>query len=309
MSPLLALTLLVATLAVGVAGLWQVAKGSAENRAVVGQVDQRYRGGVRGLLSGSLDRRFRRTRPGRQLQLRLARAQLDAITPSEGLAIAVVVAVTVTALSTTLVATWMALLLGGVSVVALRQVLTWREERQRRAFVAQMPELARVLSNATSAGLSIRTAIEMAGAELADPAKSELQRCARSMAVGASLEQALQQMEERLPGRELSVLVGTLIISSRSGGSLIAALRDIAHTLDDRKELKREVRTLMTQASYTGYLVAAMGVGLLFLLNSVQPGLLHKLTSSLLGIGALSFAVVCFGSGVLIIRRMTRVDL
>lgn len=309
MNPLLALTLLVATLAVGVIGAWQVAKGAAENRAMVGQVDQRYRGGVRGLLSGPLDRRFRRTRLGSHLQLRLARAQLDSLTPSEGLAIAVVVAVTVTALSSTLVASWMSLLLGVVSVLALRQVLSWREERQRRAFVAQMPELARVLSNATSAGLSIRTAIEMAGSELADPAKSELQRCARSMAVGASLEQALQQMEERLPGRELSVLVGTLIISSRSGGSLIAALRDIAHTLDDRKELKREVRTLMTQASYTGYLVAAMGVGLLFLLNSVQPGLLHKLTSSLIGIVALGFAVLCFGSGVLIIRRMTRVDL
>ncbi len=71
------------------------------------------------------------------------------------------------------------------------------------------------------------------------------------------------------------MLVGTLVISSRSGGSLISALRDIASTLEDRKELKREVRTLLTQATYTGYLVVAMGIGLLFLLNALHPGLLQ----------------------------------
>lgn len=309
MDPVLVLALLVAVLALGVGGLWQVAKGAAENRAVIGQLDHRYRGGLRGLLAGRADRTFRRTRLGRSLELRLTRAQLERVTPTEAAVIAAGSALVVALAASTVVALWMALLLAGATLVGLRQVLLWREERQRRAFIGQMPELARVLSNATSAGLSIRTAIEMAGAELADPAKTELERCARSLAVGASLEHALEQMEERLPGRELSVLVGTLIISSRSGGSLIAALRDIAHTLDDRKELKREVRTLMTQASYTGYMVAAMGVGLLIMLNSIQPGLLHKLTSSIIGIAALVVAAVCFGSGMLIIRRMTRVDL
>jgi tight adherence protein B len=214
----------------------------------------------------------------------------------------------VTLLAALLVAIHIAVLLGGAALLGLRSYLGWREERQRLAFVAQMPELARVLSNATSAGLSIRTAIEMAGEELAEPAKTELQRCARSMAVGTSLEDALLQMEQRLPGRELSVLVGTLVISSRSGGSLISALRDIAGTLEDRKELKREVRTLLTQATYTGYLVVIMGIGLLFLLNAMHPGLLRTVTSSLIGQGALAFAVLCFGSGLMLIRRMTRIE-
>jgi tight adherence protein B len=211
-------------------------------------------------------------------------------------------------LAAQLVALWLALLLGLGAVAGLNAVLNWREERQRMRFVAQMPELARVLSNATSAGLSIRTAVEIAGEELSDPARTELQRCARSMAVGTSLDEALLQMEERLPGRELSVLVGTLVIANRSGGSLIGALREISRTLEDRKELKREVRTMLTQATYTGYLVVGMGVGLLFLINGIQPGLLRTLTSTLLGVGALAFATLCFGLGLVVIRRMTRID-
>ncbi|KQX65967.1 type II secretion system F family protein [Angustibacter sp. Root456] len=308
MRPEAALSLLALSLLVAVLGVWSVARGVAENRALVGDTGRYGRVGVRGLLAGSPNRYVRRTGWGRTLENRLAGAGLDAVLPAEAVAIAVAVFLVATALASFLVAIHVAVLLGLAAVRGLKSVLSWREERQRQAFVAQMPELARVLSNATSAGLSIRTAIEMAGEELAEPARTELQRCARAMSVGTSLEAALQQMEERLPGRELGVLVGTLVISSRSGGSLISALRDIASTLEDRKELKREVRTLVTQATYTGYLVVAMGIGLLFLLNALHPGLLKIVTTSLIGQGALAFAVLCFSGGLLLIRRMTRIE-
>ncbi len=308
MRPLAALSLLAVALLLAVIGSWSMARGAAEKRSLVGAHERLGRTGIRGLLAGAPNRAVRRTGWGHRLENRLAGAKLEMISPVEAVAIAVLTFVVVTVACSLIVSTWVALLVGAFAVLGLRSVLAWREEKQRLAFVAQMPELARVLSNATSAGLSIRTAIEMAGEELSAPAKAELQRCARSMAVGTSLEDALRQMEERLPGRELSVLVGTLVISSRSGGSLIGALRDIAHTLEDRKELKREVRTLLTQATYTGYLVVAMGVGLLFLINAIQPGLLRTLTSTILGVGGLVFATVCFGLGLVIIRRMTRIE-
>lgn len=308
MRPPAALALLAATLVLGVLGAWSFARGAADKRALVGPGDRYGRAGLRGLLAGAPNRAVRRTAWGRALENRLAGADLEAILPAEAVAICVAIFLAATFGASLLVAPHIAVLLAVGALFGLRAYVRWREERQRLAFVAQMPELARVLSNATSAGLSIRTAIEMAGAELAEPARSELLRCSRSMAVGTSLEDSLLQMEQRLPGRELSVLVGTLVISSRSGGSLISALRDIAGTLEDRKELKREVRTLLTQATYTGYLVVLMGIGLLFLLNALQPGLLRTVTSSLIGQGALAFAVLSFGIGLLMIRRMTRIE-
>jgi tight adherence protein B len=308
MPPLVALGLLAATLLLAVAGVWSMARGAADNRALVGETGQPTRSWVRGVLAGAPNRAVRRTSWGQRLERRLATSGLDFLLPAEVVAIAAAVFVVVTTLAAQMVAIHIAVLVGVGSLFGLRAYGRWREERQRQAFVAQMPELARVLSNATSAGLSIRTAIEMAGSELADPARTELQRASRSMAIGTSLEDSLLAMEKRLPGRELSVLVGTLVISARSGGSLISALRDIATTLEDRKELKREVRTLLTQATYTGYLVVAMGVGLLFLLNALQPGLLRTVTNSLIGQAALAFAVLTFGFGLLLIRRMTRID-
>jgi tight adherence protein B len=200
-------------------------------------------------------------------------------------------------------------LLGVVSVVVgIRVYLARARERRNEQFIAQMPELARVLSNATSAGLSIAAAIGIAAGELAEPAGPELGRVASRMRFGDSLEAAMTGLEERLPSREVSVLVSTLRVSARSGGSLVSSLRDIADTLDERKEIRREVRTTLAQSTATGYLVIGMGFALLFLLNVIQPGTVQAMTSEWIGRAALVIGGALFVSGFLLIRRMTRFD-
>lgn len=195
-----------------------------------------------------------------------------------------------------------------VGLQGLRVFLARARDRRREDFVAQMPELARVLANATSAGLSLRTAIEMAAEELGDPARAELRRIAQAMAFGASLEASLEGVQQRLPSREVSILISTLLVSARSGGSLVSALRDIADTLDNRKEVRREIRTVLAQALATGYIVIGMGVALLFMLNAVQPGTVEKMTVRPLGQAALLIAGSLYTVGALAVRRMTRID-
>ena len=133
----------------------------------------------------------------------------------------------------------------------LRGWLRRGRERRRERFVQQIPELARVLANATNAGLSISTAWVVAEGEMAEPARTEIQRLNAAVRFGASLEESMLQLNDRLPAREVRVLMSTLVVSSRSGGSLIKALRDISLTLDDRKEVRREVRTTLAQSRAT----------------------------------------------------------
>src|SRR5699024_1175059 len=118
-------------------------------------------------------------------------------------------------------------------------------------------------SNASSAGLSIRTALSMATDELDDPAHSELRTVSEELNVGVSLETAMDHLERRLPSRELAILVSSLVVSSRSGGALVTALRDISDTLDTGKEVRREIRTTYAQTVATAY--AVLGIGTLSL--------------------------------------------
>jgi tight adherence protein B len=186
--------------------------------------------------------------------------------------------------------------------------LGWRRRVRTERFIAQLPELARVLANATQAGLALRTAVGMAAEELEAPAGEELKKVADALALGHPVEEALAELQERLPSRELVVLVTTLVLSSRSGGSVVESLRNLTVTLEERKETRREIRTQMSQVTLTAYAVPVIGIGSLLLLNRIMPGSLAAMTSSNLGRIIVLVALGLYVLGFVLIRRMARID-
>lgn len=193
--------------------------------------------------------------------------------------------------------------------LVIRARLRKQRERRKEDFIGQMPELARTLSNASSAGLSIRTAVAMAADELGEPAHSELRMVADEINLGVPLDTAMDNLERRLPSRELGILVSSLVVSARSGGALVTALRDISETLDTRKEVRREIRTTYAQTVATAYAVLGIGVLSLFMLQAINPGTVDAMLRSPLGQGALIFAVVVYSGAIWLVRRMTRIEL
>jgi tight adherence protein B len=188
------------------------------------------------------------------------------------------------------------------------QFLNWQRQKRIEKFINQLPELARILANATHAGLALRTAIGMAAEELEAPAGEELGKVADQLAIGHSMDDALGELADRLPSRELVVLVTTLVLSNRAGGQVVGALRNLTETLEERKETRREVRTQLSQVNMTSYAVPGLGVGALFLMNSVKDGTLDRMTSSAIGQGCVIVAFGLYALGFLLIRRMSRID-
>jgi tight adherence protein B len=183
-----------------------------------------------------------------------------------------------------------------------------RLERRKDDFINQLPEVARLLSNGASAGLSMPAAVELTVREIDAPAREELQTVLDEMQLGRSLDDALEALARRLPSREIAVLMSTLIIQQRAGGDVVRALQDLSTTLDMRRETLREVRTLMAGAVFTSYIVPLLGVGALVLLNTINSHTLPRMTSSPVGIAALVVSAVLFTLGSLAIRRVTRIE-
>jgi tight adherence protein B len=253
------------------------------------------------------DRMFRGTSLGRRLERELVLAGVDRrpiVVAGAGLLVALGVAL----ILWTLLAPVIGVLGSTAGFIAVRAYLARERSRRLEAFVVQMPELARVLANASNAGLSIHTAVGVAAEELEEPARTEMKRVDNRLRFGVSLDRALAELSERLPSREVAVLVSTLVVSSRSGGSMVTALRDIAETLEQRKETRREIRTTLAQSLATGYLVIALGFAILLMLNLIYPGTVELMTNQLIGQVALVVAALLFGGGFAVIRRMTRIE-
>ena len=254
-----------------------------------------------------VDRRLVRTRFGAWLKKELDIAGV-ATRPILVLANAVAAAAVVTYILWKFVAPTLAVLGVVAGYLALRWYLRREQLRRREKFTAQLPELARVLANASYAGLSLPTAVAIAADELAEPARTELGRVADSLKFGASLDSALAELKDRVGTRESNVLISTLIVSARSGGSLVSALRDIAEALDQRKETRREVQTILSQSVATSNMIVIVAFGILLLLNTMQAGTVQKMTTHPVGQLVLLTTGALFATGIIIIRRMTRID-
>src|SRR5439155_19892624 len=110
----------------------------------------------------ALDVRLRRTRQGQRLSAWLGGAAVRLL-PTEYLGLVATASIAGFLLLANLFAPWLALVVAvGASVGISRAYIERKRGSRRDAFVAQLAEIARMLSNGTSAGLSMAGAVRMA---------------------------------------------------------------------------------------------------------------------------------------------------
>lgn len=256
-----------------------------------------------------IDERVLRTRWGKRLAASLAGAGLARWSPSASVLMAVIAAAVAGAIGYGLLGWVFALVAAvGVITVAFQWLAKLRQARVDR-FVSQLPELARLLSNSAEAGLSVHRGLELAATEMADPAQTELRQVVSELSVGRTLQGALENLNVRLPSSELAVLMQTIVIQARAGGALVKALSGISATLEERQQLRREIRTATSGATFTGFLVMGIGIGAVLLMNLIQPGVLDDLVSHPIGFIVVCVAFGFFVVGFLAMRRMGKVHL
>lgn len=307
--PLLTIGVTLVCGVLGVMGLHAYAGGKADRDALVDRLSHtgQIQAAGRHRRFQGVDRRLRKTNLGRRIELKLAATGLE-ITPGEFFVYALVAMAGLWMAASSILASFFGPVAALIGLWGTNAFLNWQRTKRTDRFINQLPELSRILANATQAGLALRTALSMAADELEDPAGEELARVARRLSVGESLDDALSELTERLPSRELVVLVTTLVLSNRAGGTVVSSLRNLTETLEERKETRREVKTQLSQVTVTAYAVPGFGFGAMLLMNAVMPGALDRMTGALIGQAAVVVSLILYAIGFIVIRRLSRID-
>jgi tight adherence protein B len=177
-----------------------------------------------------------------------------------------------------------------------------------RKMESQLVELLQMLASGLRAGFGLVQAMEQSADQLIPPISVELRRAMRDMAMGASVEQALGALNERVGSKDFDIVITAILIQRAVGGNLAEILDNVAHTMRERERIRGEIRTLTSQQRLTGYVIGGIPIGLLLIFNLISPEFAGLLFTEPLGRMMLAAAGVLELIGFFVISRIVNIE-
>ncbi len=193
-----------------------------------------------------------------------------------------------------------ALFVPGVLVRLLRR-------RRIERFNLQLVDALVSMSSALRAGFSILQAYESVVKQAQNPIAQEFTMFLQQVRVGVRFEDALHNMETRVPSEDLTLMNQSIEIARQTGGNLTEVFEKIAATIRERLRIEQRVRSLTAQGRLQGIVVGAVPVGLLVIMTLLDPGMMLPFFASRIGIGLLVLVAVLELGGVLLIRKIVSI--
>jgi tight adherence protein B len=166
----------------------------------------------------------------------------------------------------------LALAAGGVATLFPFFFLHYKRGKRLAKFNDALPDAVDMMARSLRAGHSLAAAISIVAEQSVDPVKTEFGEVFKKQNYGLPMRDALMQMLDRVPSQDLKVLVTGMMVQRDTGGNLVDILERIVAVVRDRQRIKREISTHTAQGRMTGYILCALPLVLMFLINMVNPG-------------------------------------
>lgn len=196
-----------------------------------------------------------------------------------------------------------------VGAACLMAVLPWfrvvfMRNRRMRAFDAALAHAIDMMARALRAGHSVAGSIEIIAQGCPEPAGSEFAEVFRQQNFGLPMREALMQMLDRVPSQDLRVMVTAILVQRDTGGNLVEILDRTVSVIRERQRIQGEIRVQTAQGRLTGWILTALPVVMLILINLINPGYSKILFTDPTGRKMIYTGVVFIMIGAFIIRQI-----
>ena len=183
-----------------------------------------------------------------------------------------------------------------------------RISRRRNAIDAQLDQALVSIAGSVRAGFSFLQACQLSVNQMQWPLKQEFEAMLEEVSVGASIDDALRNLSEKVESYEVDIAVNAVLVQRQVGGSLAEILDNVAHTIRERRELRGHLMALTAQQRLSAIFVASVPIGMAVLLSLTSWQFMKPLYLTLTGNILLSVGIIMDILGFLVMRRMTRID-
>ena len=191
-------------------------------------------------------------------------------------------------------------------------VLPWfwlkrRHSKRLAAFNAQLAETLTLMAGGLSAGLSLPQAVDTVVREGHQPMAGELGRALIEQRLGIPIEEALDNVADRMESEDFSWVVMAIRIQREVGGNLAELLNTVSETLRDREYLRRQVRVLSAEGRFSGYVLTALPIGLFIYMLLFKGDFVEPLYTTGMGYVLMGIAVAMLAGGGFVMSRLTKI--
>jgi tight adherence protein B len=183
-----------------------------------------------------------------------------------------------------------------------------RKSKRMDAFELQLPEALELVGRALKAGHTFGSGMGMVVSEFGDPIRGEFQKTLDEMNFGVAVTVALDNLMDRVDCPDLNFFVVSVKIQSESGGNLAEIVENIAALIRERFKLKGRVRVLSAEGRMAAWVLCLLPIGLAATINVLNPGYMGVFFSDPIGIKLGYLVVVMMAVGIVIIRKMVRIE-
>ncbi len=131
-------------------------------------------------------------------------------------------------------------------------------KRRLAKFVARFPEALELLVRGLKSGLPIGETLTVIAKEIPGPVGEEFKLVTEKMRIGHNMEDALQEVANRLGTAEFQFFVITLSIQRETGGNLAETLGNLADVLRKRAQMKLKIRAMSSESKASAYIVGSL---------------------------------------------------
>lgn len=196
----------------------------------------------------------------------------------------------------------------GVGWLIPPMVLKLRIQRRKQQIETQLVELCDVMASMLQSGYGYAQALTATAEEVGPPLAPELQRVLDVVRLGGDIDEAMEELNERLDSRDFDMIASAISIQRKSGGNLAEILIGVAETIRGRQSFVREVRALTSRERFSAVIVAGFPLVLIALLTLMSPEMYGRLFTDPIGRIILGVALTMDAIGFFIIKRITRLE-
>ncbi|OGO81786.1 MAG: hypothetical protein A2Y18_00225 [Clostridiales bacterium GWD2_32_19] len=180
--------------------------------------------------------------------------------------------------------------------------------RHYKKFNDQLGDAILIISNSLKVGHSFTQALDTLVMEMPAPLSTEFGQVIREVRLGKTLEKSLENLLERIPSKDLELMLTAILMQRETGGNLAEVLDIISETIRERLKLSREIKTLTAQGRLSAIIVLVLPIAIGGVMFVMSPDYIMELFTNKIGILMVVSGIFSELIGMVFINKIIKID-